>query len=112
MSKEYKGTIIQESLIDDRILNKLEIIGYKITQEDNPEERWHLFDVVANEKDIEKLSAYLKPKKWYADFKKDNEVIIVFPNRTFRFDSSNVSARQEAIEFGKTLDIPLEQLDF
>jgi len=109
---KYKGTIIQESLIDDRQLNDFEIIGFKVTNEDKPEERWHLFTVMAFEENIEKLSSNLKPEKWYAHFWSGDDVIAIFPNKTFNFKNSDKSTWKEAVDYGKSLGIPEEQLDF
>ena len=35
MKDEYKGTIVEESLIDNRALNDHKIIGFKISKEEN-----------------------------------------------------------------------------
>lgn len=111
MSK-YKGTIVQESLIDDRILNEFEIVKYKVTNDDDHEKRWHLISVQDTEEQINKLSANLKPGKWYAHFWSDDDVIAIFPNRIFYFKHSDKSTWVKALEFGKSLGIPKEQLDF
>ena len=31
---KYKGTVIQESLLDDWVLNEVEVVGCKVTKED------------------------------------------------------------------------------
>lgn len=43
MKKEYKGIVVEESLSDNRILNDLEIVEIKISKEENPSDRWHLY---------------------------------------------------------------------
>lgn len=110
--KKYKGTIVQESLIDDRQLNDFEIISFKITKEDNPLERWHLFSVVSSEKYIKQLASNLKPEKWYAHFWSNDDVIAVYPGVTFNFKHSDKKTWAPAISHGKSLGIPEEQLDF
>ena len=109
---KYKGTIIQESLIDNRILNEFEVISFKVTKEKNPADRWHLFTVKATKKQIEKLSKFLKPEKWYAHFWQEDDIIAIYPNKVFRFKHSDKSTWKEAVEYGKSLGIPKEQLDF
>ena len=89
--KNYKGTIIQESLIDDRILNDFDFVGFKVTNEEKPEARWHLFTVFASHEDIEKLASNLKPEKWYAHFWSGDDVIAVYPSKTFQFKISDKS---------------------
>lgn len=110
--KKYKGTIVQESLFDDRCLNDFEIIGFRVTKEDDPQNRWHLFTVFASEENLEKVAANLKPEKWYAHFWNGDDVIAIFPNKTFSFKHSDKSTWSEAIEHGRNLGIPEEQLDF
>lgn len=39
---KWKGSIVEESLNDNRVLNNLEVIKVRITSEDNPSERWHI----------------------------------------------------------------------
>ncbi len=110
--KKYKGTIVQESLDDDRILNDFDVVGFRVTKETEPSKRWHLFTVLASEENIKKLSKNLKPEKWYAHFWNGDDVIAVFPNKVFRFKHSIKSTWKGAMEYGKSLGIPEEQLDF
>lgn len=110
--QKYKGTIIQESLVDDRQLNDLEIVGFKVTNEDKPEDRWHLFTVMASEENIKKLASNLKPEKWYAHFWNEDDVIAIFPDKTFNFKYSDKSTWAEAVEYGKSINIPEDQLIF
>jgi|SRR3990172_9879830 len=110
--KKYKGIIVQESLVDDRILNDYEIIGLEVTKEKRLEDRWHLFTIIGSETDIRKLPKNLKQEKWYAHFWNGDDVIAVFPNKTFQFKRSDKSTWKEAVEYGKSLGIPKEQLDF
>lgn len=109
---KYQGTIVQESLTDDRILNEFEVVGFRVTNDKNPKDKWHLFTVLATKEQIEKLSNYLKPEKWYAHFWSGDDVIAIFPNKTFNFKHSDKSTWKEAVEYGKSLGIPEKQLDF
>ena len=43
MNKDYKGTIIEESLEDNIVLNDFNIIGFKITDDVIFSERWHSY---------------------------------------------------------------------
>ena len=99
--KKYKGTIVQESLTDDRILNDFIFLDFRVTKDKNPNDRWHLFTVQASEKLVIKLAKYLKSEKWYAHFWK-----------TFRFKYNDKSTWHKAVEYGKSIGIPEKQLDF
>jgi len=110
--KKYKGTIVQESLIDDRCLNDFEISNFRVTKDDNPQNRWHLFTVFGSKENIEKVASNLKAEKWYAHFWNGDDVIAIFPNKLFTFKHSDKSTWSDAIEYGRKLGIPEEQLDF
>lgn len=71
-----------------------------------------MFTVLATEENIKRLANYLKPEKWYAHFWKGDNVIAIFPNKVFRFKYSDKSTWKEAVEYGKSIGIPEEQLDF
>lgn len=103
----YTGTIIEESIKDNRLLNQHEIVGVHISSDENPDDRWHLYEA-----EITRLSNQHKPEKWYIHFWDGDAVIAVFPNKVFRFKHSEKSTWAEAIEYGKSLGISEEQLDF
>ena len=65
-----------------------------------------------NENDIAALSKELKPKGWYMHFWSGDDIVAVFPNKLFHLKYSDKSTWTDAIEYGKSLDIPGEQLDF
>jgi hypothetical protein len=111
MKDEYKGTIVEESLIDNRALNDLKIIGFKISKEENPADRWHLYTVSIDYKDIENLLNNIKPK-WYMHFWKDKNIIAIFKDKRFEFNYDNKESWKPAIEYGLKMGISEEQLDF
>ncbi|MGD0729495.1 MAG: hypothetical protein ABR981_05455 [Candidatus Micrarchaeaceae archaeon] len=112
MKNKYKGTIVEESLKDNRALNNFEIVGFEITKNKNPINRWHLYNVNISKKDIEKISKNLKSNKWYAHFWKGKEVIAVFKNKTFIFNYDKKETWKPVIEYGLSIGIPRKQLDF
>ena len=111
MDENYKGIIVEESLKDNRILNSLNIAKIQITTEENPKERWHLYTVDISEKEIYKIMNLIK-NKWYAHFWKDKTMIVIFKNKEFKFDYDNKSSWKPAVDYGLSLGIPKEQLDF
>ena len=112
MKKEFKGAIVEESLEDNRILNELEIVGFRITEEENPDERWHIYKIKVSRNDIQKLSKFIKPSKWYMHFWKGRSVIAVFKNKIFEFNFEDKATWKPAVEYGLSVGIPKDQLDF
>ena len=108
----YLGTIVEESLEDNCVLNDFHILNVRVTNEDNPTERWHLYKVEATLEQLQKLSSVLKPEKWYAHFWSGDEMIVVFRDKTFTQKVSDKSTWEPAIQYGISIGIPKEQLDF
>ena len=108
----YLGTIIEESLEDGRVLSDFRILGVRITNDDNPAERWHLYKVEATPEQLQKLSSILKPEKWYAHFWSGDKMIVVFRDKTFTQKIGDMSTWEPAIQYGLSIGIPKEQLDF
>lgn len=111
MEKEYKGIIVEESLEDNRILNDLEILKVRISKAENPADRWHLYTVKVSREKIEKLSKNIK-LKWYMHFWKGRDVIVIFKDKQFEFNFDDKSTWSPVLEYGKSIGIPQEQLDF
>jgi len=108
----YTGTIIEESLLDSRILNEFKINAVKISNSEKPEERWHLYEVEATIDQIRMLTTQLKPTGWYTHFWQDDDIIVIFPGRKFRIHHSDKATWSEAISYGQSIGIPTKQLDF
>lgn len=109
--KEYEGIIVEESLEDNRILNDFKIVDFRISKEENPTDRWHLYTVQVSEEEIVLLSKSIKPK-WYMHFWKGRNVIAIFKDKKFEFNFDDKSTWKPVVEYGLSLGIPEEQLDF
>ena len=98
MNINYKGTIVEESLEDNRILNDIDIIDFRISKDENPADRWHLYTVSVGKDDIKKISEYIKPGKWYMHFWKGDDVVAVFKDKIFEFKHSDKSTWLDAVD--------------
>ena len=105
-----KGVIIEESLEDASVLQRLNIISSETVQID-ASATWRLHTVVVSENEIRQLVSHIKAG-WYIHFWRGREVIAVFKDKIFTFDFDDKTSWQPAIDHGLSLDIPLEQLDF
>lgn len=109
--KDFQGIIVEESLIDNKILNEMNIISTNSNNE-NSSNKWHMYKVKVSKEDIDKISKNIKSNKWYAHFWKGKEVIVVFKNKTFSLIYDKKETWKQAIEYGISIRIPKEQLDF
>ena len=120
--KNYKGTIIEESLRDKKILKNLKILSTKIEKVTKEHKtpwlsKWTLHTVEVNEKDANKIAKLLSKNledkhAWYIDYKNENYHYIIFKNKVFFIDRTKAKDYQKATEYGISLGIPDYQLDF
>jgi hypothetical protein len=118
----YKGIIIEESLENKEILDKINIISTRVEEVTDRHktpwiDKWTLHTVEVSEdvaKEIaEKLSESIdREHNWYADFKNDDFHFIIFRDKVFKIDRLKFEQYREVTEYGVSLGIPDYQLDF
>ena len=108
---KYRGIIIEESLNDNRVLNNVNILKLYITEAAKKSDQWHLFEVEVEENEIENISKLIM-EGWYTHFWRGSDVVVVFTHKIIKFNYLDKNTRNEAIEYGRKLNIPEEQLDF
>ena len=109
---EYTGIIIEESFDDNRIINKLDIKKVHISSDEDPKDRWHLYQVNVSKEDIMFLSEHMIGN-FYMHFWKGDDIIAVFTGKKFfEFNYSDKSTWNDVLKYGKSIGIPEKQLDF
>lgn len=103
-----KGTIIENSLKDKSILDRVQI-----------EKTWHagdwiLHDVLVDEETAQNIGEYLSDGPWYIHFWESgkDDVLVVFKDKIFHITYSDKTTWTDAIAHGKSIGVPDEQLDF
>lgn len=109
--KNLRGTIVEESLKDNRFLNHLQIVSVRVTAAKKPQDRWHVYHVTMNLEQVYALAEQLLPR-WYAHFWNDTSIYVVFAGYEFEISRHDTSTWQPAIDFGLRQGIPAKQLDF
>lgn len=118
----FIGVIIEESLENKDVLQKVKIIKTKVeevTEEHKTPwvKQWtlHTVEILENQADAiaEDLSKSLDSEHaWYADFKNDKFHYILFRNKVFKVDRSKREQYDDVTKYGLTLGIPDYQVDF
>lgn len=118
----YTGIIIAESLKDSSILEEIHILQTEtevVTEQHQTPwvKQWTMHTVEIMESDIERVAKSIsisldKVGNWYADFKNSKHHYIIFRDKVFKIDRSDISNYEEAVKFGSALGIPAYQLDF
>ncbi len=121
MDKFY-GTIIEESLEDKSILDRVQVVSTTVKKATEKYktpwvEQWTLHTVEIEQAEVEsiaeKISKALDSKhNWYADFKNETTHYIIFRDKVFKIDRTNVNQYNEATKYGISLGIPDYQVDF
>jgi len=119
----YRGIIIEESLVDPAILNEMEILETKVEAVTPAHKtpwvlQWTIHKVEFPEEKAdwiaEEISKSIDAKHptWYADFKNDTHHYIVFLLKVYKVDLTDQSQYDEVKKHGRSLGIPEQQLDF
>lgn len=119
----YQGVIIEESLGDKSVLDKVTIVKTDV-EPIKPEHRtpwlsqWTLHTVEIPEPECETIAEQIsnsieqEHSSWYADFKNDNYHFIIFPHKIFKVDLKNPVLYKDAREYGILIGIPEYQVNF
>ena len=122
--EKFKGTIIEESLEDKSVLNKVKIFSTKVEQVTERHKtpwikQWtlHKVEIETNQAEniADKISKSLdKDHKhsWYADYKNDSIHYVIYRDKVFKISRVNKEEYMKATKYGLTLGIPDYQIDF
>jgi hypothetical protein len=104
----YKGTVVENSLSDKSILDKIQIT--KTWQDED----WTLHNVLVDENRLEELGKALIDGPWYMNFwiPDSDEMKVVYKDKIFDLKISDKSTWADAMTYGRSIGIPEEQLDF
>ncbi len=119
----YRGIIIEESLGDKSVLDKVKILSTKIekvTQKHKTPwvKHWTMHTVEISEKKADQIAEILSwsfdptHPQWYADFKNDQYHFIVYNGQIFKVDLSDPGEYKDARDYGIAIGIPEYQVDF
>ncbi|MGH8980160.1 MAG: hypothetical protein ACRDWE_03940 [Acidimicrobiales bacterium] len=119
---EYRGVPLGESLQLDAVIEvPFAIHGVMRTASGDtvagqPRE-WTFIEFSVPAADADTLTgalsvAFLREGGWYCDFHSDQEVVVVFHDRDFRYQSGDRAARNEAERYARSMGVPESQLDW
>jgi len=111
----WKGVLIKESLDDDKILDEIRIVRTRITGLENQGGRYHFLYFELGDESLEnfiKEASKTIRNKWYMHVCNDNEMIVIFSGKIFRFKDKESSKMEEARSYGLSIGIIKEQMPF
>lgn len=106
--EQYHGILVDVSQKDNSVFNELKILGRKKAG------KWILYKVGIEQGKINGIIKKLQRNMvdgFYFHFYNGAELIVVFKEKIFRAKTDK-STWNEIIEYGKSKNIPEEQLDF
>lgn len=119
---DYKGIIIEESLTNRDIIEKLEIVSQEteeVTKEHNTPwlTKWTLDTVVIKQNEIDKITQSLSElidsnhcDDWYCDFRNDEYHYIVFKNKVFKINRQDKKGYIAMQAYAESLGLPKWQM--
>ena len=118
----YQGVIIEESLENKDVLDKVKIIKTKISPVVEKHrtpwvKQWTMHTVEIAEENADKIAEQIsgdldKEHSWYADFKNKNYHFIIYRGKIFKVNLKNPILYKDAKKYGIGLGIPKYQVDF
>lgn len=112
METLYIGLVIKESLDDPSMLDDVTVLGNKVTDEQDPADRWHMYTIEVTRPFFEKIATHIKPLRWYAHFYNEEKMIVIFKDKIFEYAHGDTTSHDAVLQYGLALGIPHEQLDF
>ena len=106
----YHGIIIDQEFVDKNFPKTFKIFAKKQDGD------WGIYGIEIENSQLQLTIKNIQEKMkgdspWYAHFYNDNQLIVIFKNKVFTIMSEKKSW-QPVIDYGKLLNIPIEQLDF
>lgn len=120
----YKGIIIEESLADKSVLDKVKILETKVEQVTERHKtpwlkQWTLHTVEIPEENAESITNVISNSidqgnehSWYADYRNRETHYVIFPHKVFKIDISKPEQYKTVKDYGVKLGIPEYQVTF
>lgn len=118
----FTGTIIEESLENKSVLDKVKIISTKVelvtARHKTPwVKQWTLHAVEVDPAQAEEIAMELSKTldskhSWYADFKNESTHYVIYRNKVFNIDRTKMGEYNEATKYGISIGTPDYQVDF
>ena len=109
---DYLGVVVDRSLKNENFINYLHVVAMRRSGS------WRLWlvsvvalEVEAQIQALQRNMVLLKEDCWYAHFFRDNDLIVVYQDHTFRI-TPEPETWVDAVQYGMDNGIPRGQLDF
>jgi hypothetical protein len=118
-----EGVLIAESLKAGAELTGIPLRITKLTRiemtdagDDQPR-LWTLLNFAAEEPEAQHLAHRLasclsSTGGWYTDFHTSSDTFVIFANKVFRYPRGQAEGRREAQDYGRSVGVPEQQLDW
>ncbi len=77
---------------------------------------WTFLEVVVAAGDVDRfvqlVSGAIEPGRWYCDLASDDETVVVFAGRVFRYPRGDAAGRAEAESHARAAGVPEAQIDW
>ena len=116
-SKEYYGIVIKESIVDNDLSEKIKSLSINTYPHKlNGVLDTTIYKLKLNETLVDKISAEISknllPNKYYVHFVSGSDMIVVYPNKIYKFNSDEGDIINECKEYGEYIGIDKSMMKF
>jgi len=114
----YSGLIIEESIVDEQILDKLDVVNVELWKTDNTPKYWTAISFISNYKDFPKYLSHSlafsseSGMVWYVDIKDTVYKYIVLKDVVLKYHLGNEEEKKFVCARCIELGVKKEQLDW
>ncbi len=111
----WKGVIIEQSLSEKTILEKVKIVKIRKTIDKITKKNWTLYDVKVEDyklKEVVELGKKTIKQSWWMAFKTEEDAVIIFKDKAFRFKRSEIEKQKEIRDYSISVGVPEKQSQF
>ena len=118
----FTGVLLAESLRPGAVLDGVPFLVQRVRRRDAGDpaagqpRTWTFIEFVVADASAEvfadRAAAALAPGPWYCDLHSDDEVVVVFAGRVFRYPRGDRSARRDVEAHARSVGVPEAQVDW
>lgn len=120
--RQYRGALLAESLRLGAVID-LPLAVHRVARaaagdvDAGQPKEWTFIEFSVKAEDTEALANALSEGLrgeggWYCNFNSDDEVVVVFSDRVFRYQAGDHAAREEVEQYARSMGVPESQLDW
>jgi hypothetical protein len=110
----YRGTLLKERYADEIVVKALELSktsDWKVKDASKELKiRWTVISFEVESADADDIAhifvSTVRRPDWFLRLESDDGMVMIFPQKVFKFPKGDVKARTEAVEYARSIKLP------